>query len=204
MTTAEMRTNLSNRTEDPSGVKFLAPQQYESLNNAQLTATQLLNNNYLTELGQEKTGLALTGGISAVLNVSTLDFVMAKGDNSIVSVKIASSGRYAKKYERGDQILINNSFYDGSDIDPIFIVINGRLFVRPTSIASVDVSFIRKPITLDATHDCELNETLHDIVVGFAESELWASDNKTVRSEEIWKKTTQKIAALNSVYAQPK
>jgi len=204
MTIQEMRTNLSNDCEDPSGTKFFAPQQYEALNNAQLTVVRLLHRNYLTEIGAEKSGLALTGGVSAALNASSLGYVLIKGNDGIISVKILSSGRFATKLENEEIALINNTFYDGSDIDPTYIVIGGKLFVRPTSIASVDVNFIRKPATLTASIDCELNESLHEIVVQIAESELWASYNKTVRSEEAWKKATQKIAAMNAVYAQSK
>lgn len=48
--------------------------------------------------------------------------------------------------------------------------------------------------------ECELNESLHELVIDLAESQMWRMDAKSSRAEAVEKKAMNEIAVLNARY----
>jgi len=274
MTGNEMLSTLGLRLEDPSESNFTQAAKLDSLNIAQRSVVNLVNNAYLTDLqvidrskgvdavgsltitnagtgysgnntlaatggggsgfagtytvsngsistvtitnpgsgytsvptitltgtnGQSDTDAVITAALGGVLPFGSLSNVPIR--NGIVAVRDVTNNKYANMIEPTDVKRLENSYLAGSTSNPIAYVFSERIYLEPSSVATVDVWYIKKPIDIGANAtECELNIALHEIVIDLAESQLWKMDAKVDRAAAAYGNATAQIEALNARY----
>jgi hypothetical protein len=121
--------------------------------------------------------------------------------NGVVSVKDVSGGKFCTMIEPGDVKRLENTYLAGSSSNPVAYVFQEKIFIEPTSVATVDVWYMKAPTDLAASSvECELNVALHESVVDMAESQLWKMDAKVDRAAAAYGSATAQIQALNARY----
>tara|TARA_R110001592_G_scaffold167175_1_gene402567 strand:+ start:2091 stop:2747 length:657 start_codon:yes stop_codon:yes gene_type:complete len=211
MTASEMLTLLGYRLEDSGGQNFTAAMKYSSLNVAQRTVANFLNEAYLTELEfRDVVSISGTGGLiqlsgdgqfGSTTNKSTSKVIR----NSIRNVQlvVANVYRYAIQIPFTDVKKLENEYLSADVGNPIFWVFGNNITFRPTAgVTSAVLYYLKEPSDISASVDCSLNSSLHDIIVHLAESELWGIDNNTNRSQAAKSNAMDQIKMLNARYEQ--
>ena len=200
-----MTTLLGLRLEDTGEVNFSSATKLSALNVAQRKVASFLNEHYLTELEVRDvvtvnpTGIAsgfiTLGGGSA----NQTSFVPVR--NSIRNIEITYSGDaiFAILIPFKDVKKLENSYLSSGSSNPVAYVFGGRIYIRPmTGTTSLIVYYLKEPPDIAGNANCTLNDSLHDIVVDLAESELWRMDNNATRSQGAKESAMNQIQALNA------
>jgi len=148
MNVSEQIDLLALRLEDPAKGKFTDIFKQKALGNAQVKLASLLHNDYLTELQSIKTSVTAGSGVTALLNTALLDYEVLRGAEGIINVKDATSGTYCTQITLDEAKKLENSFLSGSVYNPIYWVYQNKIYVRPTSVVSLDIAFLRQPAPL--------------------------------------------------------
>lgn len=187
---------LGLRLEDPEEASFTADAKVKSLNLAQKTVVNLINNAYLTELEVEDAGEAVTTGKVAFSGLTGPPI-----RNGIVSVKIAS-GNYATMIDARDVARTQNSLLAGTTANPVFYVFDENIYILPSTASSIDVRYLTEPADISdaSSSESQLNEALHEIILDFAESQLWRMDAQGERSALAYTSGNNLVNALNARY----
>lgn len=224
MTGTELIDMLGLRLEDPENASFTDDTKIKALNISQRTVVNLLDNAYLTELqvidahptldvtnGYTENNIVggkveFTGTGSGKLNIDPIR-------GGVIAVKVfkrtGSSGSFvesslgfANMIEPQDAKRLENSYLAGSDSNPIAYVFQDAIYIEPTGIdGAIDVWYLKNPTDIaDNSTECELNVALHEIVLDFAESQLWKMDNKVDRATISYTNAINQIKALNDRY----
>jgi len=213
----EMIDMLGLRLEDPSEASFTSATKIKAINIAQRTVVNLIDNAYLTELQNIDsytlhatngfTANALTSGSSAFssLGVDPIrgGVIAVKGYNKTGAEGsyVVSDLGFANMIEPQDVKRLENSYLAGSTSNVVAYVFKESLYVEPTTVEAVDIWFLKNPtdIANDDT-ECELNIALHEVILDFAESQLWKMDNKPDRAGVAYTNAINQIKALNERY----
>ena len=208
---------LGLRLEDPSEASFTSATKIKAINIAQRTVVNLIDNAYLTELQNIDsytlhatngfTANALTSGSSAFssLGVDPIrgGVIAVKGYNKTGAEGsyVVSDLGFANMIEPQDVKRLENSYLAGSTSNVVAYVFKESLYVEPTTVEAVDIWFLKNPtdIANDDT-ECELNIALHEVILDFAESQLWKMDNKPDRAGVAYTNAINQIKALNERY----
>lgn len=207
MTSTEMKTLLGLRMEDPNENNFPATTKYSALNVAQRTVANFLDETYLTEL--EFKDVVTNAGNTALITLSgdgSLGSTNNKSThkpirNSIRNLQTVVDGtyRYAIHIPFEDVKKLENDYFSAEVENPVFWVFGNSVHHRPnTGVTQVVLYYLKSPASISDSQDCELNESLHDIVVDLAESELWRMDNQKNRSQAARDSAMDMIKMLNS------
>ena len=193
MTSTEMKTLLGLRMEDPNENNFPATTKYSALNVAQRTVANFLDETYLTEL--EFKDVVTNAGNTALITLS--------GDGSLGSTNnqtvVDGTYRYAIHIPFEDVKKLENDYFSAEVENPVFWVFGNSVHHRPnTGVTQVVLYYLKSPASISDSQNCELNESLHDIVVDLAESELWRMDNQKNRSQAARDSAMDMIKMLNS------
>lgn len=144
MDVSRMVEMLSYRVGDTNKRLFTDSFLLKTLNKAQVQATQLLNNLYLTELEVLETGKSLSSG---ALALSGLSNAVLGGEEGILQVKINGgayctriSEKYLKDYE--------NYYKVASTDNPYYYVFANKIYVLPATVSKIDVYYLRMPTDL--------------------------------------------------------
>ena len=149
--------------------------------------------------GGSDTDAVITAALGGVLPFGSLSNVPIR--NGIVAVRDVANNKYANMIEPTDVKRLENSYLAGSTSNPIAYVFSERIYLEPSSVATVDVWYIKKPVDIGANAtECELNIALHEIVIDLAESQLWKMDAKVDRAAAAYGNATAQIEALNARY----
>jgi len=187
---------LGLRLEDTEESSFSSDAKIKSLNLAQKTVVNLIHNAYLTELEVEDADESVqSGGVA----FSVLSSVPIR--NGIISVMI-SDGNYATMIDVRDVAKTQNSLLSGTSTNPVSYVFDEKIYILPTSTDSLDVRYLKEPtdITDSSSSESLLNESLHEIVLDFAESQLWRMDAQSDRAASAYTSGSNIINALNGRY----
>ena len=109
--------------------------------------------------------------------------------------------------EPGDVKRLENSYLAGDTSNPVAWVFGEAVHIRPATITSSYVLYIKSPTDFDSTStgsmagECELNPALQEIVLDFAESQLWRMDAKPDRAQVSYNNALAMIKTLNDRYA---
>ena len=208
---------LGLRLEDPSEASFTSATKIKAINIAQRTVVNLIDNAYLTELQNIDsytlhatngfTANALTSGSSAFLSLGVDPIrggvIAVKGYNKTGAEGsyVVSDLGFANMIEPQDVKRLENSYLAGSTSNVVAYVFKESLYVEPTTVEAVDIWFLKNPtdIANDDT-ECELNIALHEVILDFAESQLWKMDNKPDRAGVAYTNAINQIKALNERY----
>jgi len=127
-----------------------------------------------------------------------------------------SSVGFANMINAKDVKRLENSYLSGSSDNVVSYVFNETISIKSGStVDAIDVWYLKSPTDLDASapttgnvvagdgsldEECQLNIALHEIVVDFAESQLWKMDNKPDRSTVAQNNAISQVKALNDRY----
>jgi len=197
MTAQEMLDLLALRLEDPESKAFSDSSKFKALNVAQLTLVNLCDNSLLTELEVIESATLDANGEYAL---SGLTATPIRNGIYAVKNKDASVNLFLNLIEFKDVKRLENSYLEASSSNPVGYVFKNTLYAKPESAHAIDIYFLAKPADIADAQDCSLDESLHEIVVDFAESQLWKMDNKSERASIAYSNAINQIKALNERY----
>ena len=203
MTGNEMLSNLGLRLEDPAASVFTSAVKLDSLNLAQKTVCSMIDNAYLVELQTIADNKTVSTG------ACTFDVAFGSGvnpiRNGITGIYDETNDVWCTMIEPGDVKRLENSYLDGSTSNPVAYVFADTIYIKPTSVSSIDVWYIKEPTDLAASAtECELNPALQEMVLDFAESQLWRMDAKSDRAQSAYNNALNLVKVLNDRYQAEK
>ena len=106
--------------------------------------------------------------------------------------------------EVGDAKRLENSYLAGTVSNPTAYVFNETIYVDNDD-NSIDVWYLKSPTNLasgDPAGDveCELNPALQELVLDFAEAQLWRMDAKPERAAAAYSNALNVVKVLNERY----
>ena len=125
--------------------------------------------------------------------------------NGITGIYDETNDVWCTMIEPGDVKRLENSYLDGSTSNPVAYVFADTIYIKPTSVSSIDVWYIKEPTDLAASAtECELNPALQEMVLDFAESQLWRMDAKSDRAQSAYNNALNLVKVLNDRYQAEK
>lgn len=206
MTGNEMLSMLGLRLEDPDENNFTQAIKLDALNLAQKTVVNLIDNAYLTELEYHDGSVAVaTDAGTGKKAADFADLNSAPIRNGIIAVFDETDSKFCTIITAKDLKRLQNSYLAASTDNPVAYVFAESIFVEPATITAIDVWYIREPNDLAADAvECEFNIALHELVVDFAEAQLWRAANQAERSATAKSNALDYIGILNQRYEAEK
>jgi hypothetical protein len=205
-TTAEMVSELGLRTEDASNVKFTSVLKVQALNNAQIRLAQLLHNTYLTELEDVDTDNDISSGSFALSELNSGNGVL-RGAQGILKVSVdiggAGSDLWATQIAIEDVKDNENTYLAGTDANPVYYIFDGTITYLVTTLAltTSSIYFLKyPPAMVSGGQGPSLNESLHPLIVDFAEAQLWSVDKEFDRRMAVTEAALKEVDILNARY----
>ena len=199
MTGNEMLDNLGLRLEDPAESVFTSAAKLDALNLSQKTVVNMIDNSYLAELQTDITNQNPSTGIAGNITYAAMSIDPIR--NGIVGVYDANDSLWCTMIEPGDVKRLENSYLTGSTVNPVAYVFQASVYVLPTSITSINIWYLKAPTDLIADEtECELNPALQELVLDFAESQLWRMDAKVERAGAAYTNALNMVKVLNDRY----
>jgi len=202
---SEMNSNLGLRMEDPAESVFTAQAKMDSVNLAQKTVVNMVDNGYLTELESIDEDQALVSG-----NISFSNAGITPIRGGITGVFDETNNLWCTMVETKDLKRLENTYLAGSASNPVAYVFQETIYCKPTSIAVVDIWYLKTPTDFDYSNsgtgaggmasECELNPALHELVLDFAEAQLWRMDSKSDRAQSAYNNALNLVKVLNERY----
>jgi len=85
--------------------------------------------------------------------------------------------------------------------NPVAYTHGQKIYVSPDSAVLIDVWYLKEPTAIGADDaEADLNVALHEVILDFAESQLWKMDAKADRAKMASSSATVQIEALNARY----
>ena len=199
-----MNSNLGLRLEDPAESVFTSQAKVDAINLAQKTIVNMLDNGYLTELEAIDEDQALSSG---TVTFSTAGIAPIRG--GITGVYDETNNKWCTMIEPKDLKRLENSYLSGTTSNPVAYVFNQTIYVKPDSVGNIDIWYIKSPTDFAISPgageqalsaDCELNIALHELVLDFAEAQLWTMDSKPDRASSAYTNALTLIKVLNERY----
>ena len=192
-----MLSTLGLRLEDPEESSFTQTAKLDALNIAQKSVVNLVHNAYLSELQVIQLNVAMTANALAFSGLTSVPI-----RNGIVAIK-DNGNKWATMIDPGDQKRLENSYLASSGTNPIAYVFAESIYCEgPGATDGIDVWYLKAPTDIAAdTTECELNVSLHESVVDFAENQLWKMDAKPDRAAAAYSNGTAQITSLNARYS---
>ena len=199
MTGNELIANLGLRLEDPAKSVFTESAILDALNLAQKTVCNMVDNAYLVELQSIAENKTVTSGVCSFdtafgTNVNPLR-------NRITGVYDEDNNLWCTMIEAKDAKRLENSYLSGSVSNAVAYVFADNIYVKPISVSTIDVYYLKVPTDLQAnTTECELNIALQGLVLDFAEAQLWRMDAKSDRANLAYNNAITMVKTLNDRY----
>ena len=196
MTGQEMLDNLGLRLEDPAQSVFTQDAKLDALNLSQKTVCSMIDNGYLTEL---ENSIAGTTGADGKITFASVSIDPIRGD--IVGVYSTTNSKWCTMIETKDLKRLENSYLSGSAANPIAYVFNETIYIQPVAATIIDIWYLQEPTDLAASGvECMLNPALQEMVLDFAEAQLWRMDAKGDRAQLAYSNALATIKVLNDRY----
>ena len=200
MTGNEMITTLGLRLEDPAGSVFTSATIVEALNTAQRTVVNTIHNNYLAELQSIEGDKNPSTGTAGQMTYAAASVAPIR--NGIVGIYDDTNDKWCTMIEPGEIKGQENSYLSGDTSAPVAWTFGESIYVRPTTIALIDIWYIKAPTALAASgSECDLNISLQEILLDFAEAQLWRMDAKAERGNVAYSNAMNMVKILNERYA---
>lgn len=127
----------------------------------------------ISSIEERETNLAWS---SSAFALSGLTNTIYKNADGITLLRVTgAAGTPIMRISRNDYAQLQQNQYTYSDTYPMYFEYNSTLYIYPTGMGSnFDIWYIRKPrlmtlgTTVEQNIDCELESTLHEIIVGLA------------------------------------
>jgi hypothetical protein len=161
-----------------------------------MTVVNLSDNSLLTELEEVETKTTTASGtflLTGLIGTPVRNGIFAVRNND------TTVDAYINLIDFKDIKRLENS-YLGSDIsNPVGWVFKNTLYIEPQDANEVDIYYLKKPSDIgESGSDCTLDESLHEVVVDFAESQLWKMDGQYTRATSAQTNGANILTALNS------
>lgn len=200
MTGTELSANLGLRLEDPAESVFTEAAKVDAINMGQKAVVNMVDNNYLAELQNVAENKTVASGFCAYATAFDTDLPIRNG---IVGIKnTGADGTWCTMLEVGDAKRLENSYLAGSATNPTAYVFNEKLYVDNGNTA-IDIWYLQSPTDYVAgaiTAECQLNPALQELVLDFAEAQLWRMDAKPDRANSAYSNALNVIKVLNERY----
>jgi len=204
MTGNDLNANLGLRMEDPAQSVFSSIAKMDAVNLAQKTVVNMIDNGYLTELETIDNNRSLTDGKFAFTGVIT----PVRG--GIIGVWDETNDLWCTMIEPSDVKRLENSYLTGSVQNPVAYIFNSTVYVKPVEVALVDIWYLKAPDDFIYSETgsgvggmgsaSPLNPALHELVLDFAEAQLWRMDAKSDRAASAYTSALNMIKTLNDRY----
>jgi len=196
MTVNEMKSQLADRVEDADDVIIDADVKIDFLQNAQIELAMLLDNNYLTDIENIQESVDATAG---VIDISDLEYSVFKGKNGILVVKIHDES-YCFLIDYSE-LKGRDSYFSGGRQYPYAYVFQNKIYIENGQTNPVaDVWYLRHPTSLVEDGNCDLDSSLHDLIVMLAEEPCWRINNQPERGATSRNIAIDRINNLNAIY----
>jgi len=196
MTGAQMLDNLGLRLEDPAESVFTNGAKLDALNLAQKTVVNMIDNGYLTEL---ETIIAGTTGADGRITFASLSLDPIRA--GITAIYSTTDSKWCTMVQAKDLKRLENTYLAGSATNPISYVFDEKIHILPVATTIIDVWYLKVPTDLaDGVVECELNPALQELVLDFAESQLWRMDAKSDRAQLAYTNALNVVKTLNERY----
>ena len=198
MTGTEMNSNLGLRLEDPAQSVFTEASKVDAINISMRTVCNMLDNGYLTEMERIDPDQALDSG-----SVTFLSAGITPIRGGITGIYDETNDKWCTMVETKDLKRLENAYLSGTTSNPVAYVFQETIYVKPTSVALIDIWYLTEPTDYVAgaiTAECELNPALHELVLDFAEAQLWRMDAKPDRAQSAYNNALNLVKVLNDRY----
>ena len=203
MTGTELSTALGLRMGDAGEGVFTVQIKVDAINSAQRTIANLIDDAYLSDLEEIKDNQALAVGT----NTSSVSFATAGIDvlrGRVIGVFDEGQDIWCSIISARDAHQLDNAYLNGTTSNPVAYTFNETLYVKPTTVTTVDIWYLKSPTSYiynssgSMATECELNPALQELVLDFAESQLWRTDGKLNRAESTNNSAVAQIQILNN------
>jgi len=203
MTGTEMNSNLGLRLEDPAQSVFTEAAKIDAINISMRTVCNMLDNGYLTEMERIDNNQATGGGgdVPGAISFGNAGITPIRG--GITGIYDETNDLWCTMVETKDLKRLENSYLSGTTSNPVAYVFQETIYVKPTSVALVDIWYLTEPTDYVAgaiTAECELNPALHELILDFAEAQLWRMDAKADRAQSAYNNALNLVKVLNDRY----
>jgi len=199
MTGTGMNSNLGLRLEDPAQSVFTEAAKIDAINISMRTVCNMLDNGYLTEMERIDNNQATGGGgdVPGAISFGNAGITPIRG--GITGIYDETNDLWCTMVETKDLKRLENSYLSGTTSNPVAYVFQETIYVKPTSVALVDIwptDYVAGTITAE----CELNPALHELILDFAEAQLWRMDAKADRAQSAYNNALNLVKVLNDRY----
>ncbi|KKN08668.1 hypothetical protein LCGC14_1054380 [marine sediment metagenome] len=193
---------LQIRMENPEGDKFTDTMCIKALDYSHVTVAQLLRPEYLAEFQIADTAKTMS---SFKLTIATLTNTPFNYNEGIIMVKDDNSGEYLQRVHPGRLRRYENTLLAAGATNKVYWMLAGsiRVSVGGSATDNISVYYIRIPSELSTDVDPLLNSFFHNIMLNFAEAQLWATNKSLERRKVKLEEAYAQIEILNSKYTVP-
>ena len=206
--TISLLTKLGIRLEDEDENVFVQGDKLKAFNDSQGELVGLIDNAHLTELEE----LSATAIACTVLNkriyipFSSIDSNgILNGSLGILGATVYPGGDatgiiaspYKSILELRDEV---NSLKAGSNTRPKYHAYNERVYIyctTKTAATLAEIWYLKIPATVSTSVDPDLNDSLFNVWLDFAEALCWKGDYKADRAKLAYESALLKIKILN-------
>ena len=121
--------------------------------------------------------------------------------NGITAIYDDTNDLFCSMIEAKDAKRLENSYLAGGTNNPVAYTHGQKIYVSPSSTDTIDVWYLKEPTAIGADDvEADLNVALHEVILDFAESQLWKMDAKNDRATSASASAMGQIEALNARY----
>lgn len=204
---SEILRHLRARVEDDNDLGFSKQQKLDCLDTAQRHLCTVIHNNYLKNI--EVTDFSVGCDVNGKIPLTKLAHKVFRND--IIGITTFKEGNIHSldRVEFDDIGRLNHSYLRGNYDYQVWYQHHQDIYIYPTNvIMGFDISYIKEPALFFDDEDnteaenCELDITLLDPLLDFAEANIWKIDNKPNRVKLAFELGVSKVNLLNQRYAQ--
>jgi len=195
-------SKLQIRMENPEGDKFTPTMCLKALDYAHLTTVNLLRPEYLAEFQAVDSANTMTAN---AIDISDLGNVPLQYNEGILMVQHDISGEYFQRVHPSRLRRYENTYITGDTTNRIYWVLGGKIITRGAAAETNDITVYILKRTVEMTTDVDpvLNSLYHNIILNFAEAELWTTNKTLERRKVKLEEAYAQIEALNAKYIVP-
>tara|TARA_B100001094_G_scaffold296859_1_gene319405 strand:- start:940 stop:1599 length:660 start_codon:yes stop_codon:yes gene_type:complete len=205
MTGNELNSILALRVEDPAESTFTKQAKVDAINISQKSICNLVDNGYLTELESIAEGVSVSAG---KVSFATASIDPLRG--GITAIFDETNDKFCNMIEPKDVKRLENTYLAGTSKNPTSYVFQGTIYIKPVDVTVIDIWYLKQPTDFIYNQDnastagmdsqCELNPALQELVLDFAEAQLWRMDAKADRAQVAYNNALATIKVLNERY----
>ena len=200
--TDSLVSKLQIRMENPEADKFTNSMCIKALDYAHVSVAQMLRPEYLSEFQQIDAALAMTAykASFALFTYTPLNY-----SQGILAVKDDASGDYLQRIHPSRLRRYANTYLAGGATNKVFWVIAAYINTSTGGGATdaITVYYLRTPAELTTDVDPLLNSYYHNIMLNFAEAQLWTANKSLERRKAKLDEAYAQVKILNEKYIEP-